>query len=84
MKSELDITMSISNKDVVHKGLECRRCIAKPKEHYCWSKKSQQGDKGGFPLVFFMDMNVVVVPLDIKFHEEGGIFHVVNELWDEW
>ena len=83
MKSELDITMSISNKDVVHKGLECRRCIAKPKEHYCWSKKSQQGDKGGFPLVFFTNTDVVISPPDVEFCEEGGILHVVDEFRDK-
>ena len=71
-------------KDMVYEGLECGWCIAKSKEHYCWFEESEGSDKGSFPLVFLMDMDVVVVPLDIKFHEEGGIFHVVNELWDEW
>ena len=71
------------SKDVVHKGLEHRRCIAKPKEHYCWFKKSQGGDKGGFPLVFFTNMDVVISPSDVEFCEEGGILHVVNEFRDE-
>ena len=71
-------------KDVVHKGLECRWCVAKPKEHHCWFKKSQRGDKGGFPLVFFMNADVVIVPPDVEFHEEDGILHVVDEFWDEW
>ena len=70
--------------DVVHEGLECGLHVAKFKEHYCQFKESKGGDEGGFPLVFLMDVDVVVVPSDAKFHKEGGIFHVVNELWDEW
>ena len=69
--------------DVVHKGLECRQCIAKSKEHHCWLKKSQGGNEGSFPLVFFMNADVVIAPSDVKLHEEGGIFHVVNEFRDK-
>ena len=69
--------------DVVHKGLECRWCIAKLKEHHCWFEESKGSDKGGFPLVFFMNADVVIAPLDVKFCEEGGILHVVDEFWDE-
>ena len=72
------------SKDVVHKGLECRWCVAKPKEHYCRFKKSQRGDKGSFPLVFFMNVDVVISPPDVEFCEEGGILHVVDEFRDEW
>ena len=72
------------SEDVVHKGLECRWCIAKPEEHHCWFKESKGSDKGGFPLVFFMNVNVVIAPLNVEFHEEGGILHVVDEFWDEW
>ena len=70
--------------DVVHKGLERRQCVAKPEEHHCWFKKSQGGNKGGFPLVFFTNVDVVIAPSDVKFREEGGILHVVNEFRDEW
>ena len=70
--------------DVVHEGLECEWHIAKPEEHYCWFKESEGGNEGGFPLVFFTDTDVVVAPLDVEFCEEGGIFYVIDELWDEW
>ena len=69
--------------DVVHKGLECRWCIAKSEEHHCWFKKSQGGDEGSFPLVFFTNMDVVIAPSDVKLREEGGILHVVGEFGDE-
>ena len=70
-------------KDVVHKGLECRWCVAKPEEHHCWFEESKGSDKGGFPLVFFMNVGVVKAPPDVKFREEDGIFHVIDEFWDE-
>ena len=69
--------------NVVHKGLERRQCVAKPEEHHCWFKKSQGGDKGSFPLVFFTNTDVVISPPDVKFCEEGGILHVVDEFGDE-
>ena len=71
------------SKDMVHKGLECRWCIAKPKEHHCWFKESKGSDKGGFPLVFFMNVDVVIAPPDVEFCEEGGILHVIDEFWDK-
>ena len=71
------------SEDVVHKGLECRQCIAKPKEHHCQFEKSQGDNKGGFPLVFFMNVDVVIAPSDVEFREESGILHVVDEFRDE-
>ena len=35
-------------------------------------------------MVFFMNVDVVIAPSDVKLREEGGILHVVNEFWDEW
>ena len=46
-------------------------------------QKSQRGDKGGFPLVFFTNTDVVISPPDVEFCEEGGILHVVDEFRDE-
>ena len=71
-------------KDVVHKGLECRQCIAKPKEHHYWFKKSQGDDEGSFPLVFFTNADVVIAPSDVELCEEGGVLHVVDEFRDKW
>ena len=31
-----------------------------------------------------MNVDVVIAPSDVKFREEGGILHVVNEFRDEW
>ena len=42
------------------------------------------GDEGCFPLVSIPDVNVVVSPSDIKFGEDLGIFHLANEVLDQW
>ena len=42
------------------------------------------GDEGCFPLVSTLDMNVVVPPSDVKFGEDLGVFHLVNEVLDQW
>ena len=72
------------SEDVVHKGLECRWRIAKPKEYHCWFKESKGSDTGGFPLVFFTNADVVIAPPNVEFCEKGGILYVVNKFWDEW
>ena len=48
--------------DVVHKGLKSGWSIAKPKEHDGRLKESKGGDECPFPLVFFLDADVVESP----------------------
>ena len=62
------------SEDVVHKGLECRRHIAKPKEHHCWFEKSQGCDEGGCPLVFLMNADVVIAHLMLNFVKKVASF----------
>ena len=69
--------------DVVHKGLKCRWCVAKPEEHHCWFEESKGSNKGGFPLVFFTNTDVVIAPSDVELHEEGGVLHVIDEFRDK-
>ena len=42
------------------------------------------GDEGRFPLVSISDVDVVVSPSDVKFGEDLGIFHLVDEILDQW
>ena len=42
------------------------------------------GDEGHFPLVSISDVDVVVSPSDVEFGEDPGIFHLVNEILDQW
>lgn len=69
--------------DVIHETLECGRCIVEPEEHNCQFKQTKGGDEGSFPLILLLNANVVVTPSDVKFGEDGGVFHVINEFGDE-
>ena len=64
---------------MVHKGLECRRCIAKTKEHHCGFIKTEGSDEGCLPLIRFLDLNVVVSPSNVELSEINEVFHVINE-----
>ena len=68
---------------MVHECLECGGSITESKKHDSGFKQSHGGNKCGFPLVSFSNANVVMSPLDVKLGEQGGLFHVVNEFWDE-
>ena len=65
--------------DMVHKGLECRRCIAKTKEHHHGFIKTKGSDEGCLPLIRFLDPNIVVSPLNVKLSEINRVFHIINE-----
>ena len=57
--------------------------IAEPKEHDSGFKKSHGGDESSLPLIFLLDVNVVIFPTNVKFGEQGGFLHIVDEFWDE-
>ena len=69
--------------DVIHEGLEGGGSVTESKEHDSGFKESHGGDESGLPLIFFLDANVVISPTNVKFGEQGGFFHVVNELRDQ-
>ena len=69
--------------DVVHKGLKGGGSVTESKEHDSGFKESHGGDESGFPLIFLSDANVVISPTNVEFGEQGGFFHVVNELRDQ-
>ena len=68
---------------MVHECLECGRCIAESKEHNGGFEESHGSNEGSFPLVFFLNANVVVSPTNVKFGKQGRFFHVINEFRDE-
>ena len=41
------------------------------------------GDEGRFPLVSISDVDIVVSPSDVKFGEDL-VFHLINEILDQW
>ena len=68
---------------MVHESLEGGGSIAESKEHDGGFEESHGGDKSSFPLIFLPDTNVVISPTNVKFGEQGGFLHIVNEFWDE-
>ena len=69
--------------EVVHESLEGGGSVAESKEHDSGFKESHGGDESGLPLIFLSDANVVISPTNVKFGEQGGFFHVVNEFRDQ-
>ena len=69
--------------DVVHEGLKGGGSVTESKEHDSGFKESHGGDESGLPLIFLSDVNVVISPTNVKFGEQGGFFHVVDEFGDQ-
>ena len=63
---------------MVHECLECRRSIAETEKHDCGFIEAEGSNERSLPLIFFVNVNVVISPLYIKFGEEGGILHVID------
>ena len=63
---------------MVHEGLECQRSIAETEKHDCGFIETKGSNEYGLPLIFFINVNVVISPSDIELGEEGGVFHVIN------
>ena len=68
---------------VWHELLKSGEGIGHAEEHDSWFIESSVGDEGHFPLVTFLDTNIVVPPLYVKLGEDFGIFEFVNQVRDE-
>ena len=64
---------------MVYECLKHGGSIAKSEEHDSGFKESHGSDESSFPLVFFLNVDVVVSPVNVKPGEQGGFFHVINE-----
>ena len=69
--------------DVVHESLECGRGITEAEEHDSWFEQSQGSYEKSFPLVLLLKVDVIVSPMYIKLGEDSGVFHIINEFWDQ-
>ncbi|KAG5735370.1 hypothetical protein E4T56_gene12816 [Termitomyces sp. T112] len=69
--------------DVVHHCLESGGAVGLSEEHNEWFKQSLVGLEGGLPFISFLDVHIVVAPLDIQFSEVLCTLEVVDELGDE-
>ena len=83
---DIDLEPTFSDhvgENAVHKRLKSGGTVAKSKEHYGRFEKAKGRDKCALPLILFLDSNVVISPSHVKFGEQGGILHVVNEFGDK-
>ena len=63
-----------------HESLKGGGRIGHAEEHDGGFIKSSVGDEGGFPLVTFLDSDIVISPSHIKLGEDFGIFKFVDEI----
>ena len=70
-------------KDRIHKGLKGGWGVAKAKGHYQGFKKAEGAFKGGFPLVTFMDTNIVISLVNVKFSKIARSLEFVNKIEDQ-
>ena len=68
---------------IQHKSLESGGRIGHPKEHDGWFVESAVSNEGGFPLVAFLNANIIVPPSDIKLSKDFGVLEFVNEVRDK-
>ena len=71
------------SEDMVHECLKHGRSIAKAKEHNHRFVKTKGSDKCGFPLVFFMNLDIVISPSNVELGQKGRILHVSNQFRNE-
>ena len=70
-------------KGCVHHCLKGAWGVYESKEHDVWFVEAQIDFEGSLPLVSFLNMDVVVSPVNIQFSEEGGILEPINKFWDQ-
>ena len=66
-----------------HESLKSGGRVGHAEEHYSGFIEASVGDEGGFPLVAFLDSDIVISPLYIKLGEDLGIFKFVNEVGNQ-
>ena len=66
------------SKDMIHEGLECWRSIAETEKHDGGFIETKGSNECGLPLIFFVNVNIVISPSDVEFGEESGVFHVID------
>ena len=63
---------------MIHEGLECWRHVAEAEKHDSEFIETEGSNECGFPLILFVNVNIVITPSYIEFGEEGGVFHVID------
>ena len=71
------------SKDMIHERLKSWRGIAEAKEQDSGFKEAKRSDECHLPLVFLLNVNVVIAPSNIKLGEQCGVLHIIHQLRDE-
>jgi len=58
--------------------------VGESEEHNCWLEESLRSEECRFPFVSFLNVDIVISPLYVKFSEEGATSEAVNSLGNEW
>jgi hypothetical protein len=69
---------------MIHEALEGSGTVAHAKKHDSRLKESTACFKGGFPLVFFPDLNIVVSLTNVEFAEYFyalQVFYALGQVW---
>jgi hypothetical protein len=70
--------------ELVHDALKGGRCIALAEVHDFGLKEPFFCFEGGFPLVPFFDVDVVVSPSYVKLSEQGVALQLTCDAFDVW
>ena len=68
---------------MIHERLKCGGSIAESKEHDSGFEESHGSNESSFPLILFLNVDVVISPMNVEFGEQGGLLHVIDEFRDE-
>ena len=63
---------------MAHECLESWWGIAETEKHDCGFIKTEGSDECGLPLIFLLNMNVVVTLSYVELGEESGVLHVID------
>ena len=69
--------------NLIHHCLEYGQWIAKSEEHDKWFKAALICDKGSFPFIAFLDLNIIVSPVYNEFGKDLCILDLINEFGDQ-
>jgi hypothetical protein len=82
IKENKDKPAQEGTEHIVHEGLECCRCVAKPERHHQELVQAVVGTKCRFVHVFRPHAHLVVPGTQVQLGEEPGTMKLVQQLVD--
>jgi hypothetical protein len=69
-------------KDGIHYHLECGRGVSEAEKHHHGFEEPFWSEEGSFPFIFWLNLDIVVSPMDVKLCKESAATEAVNGLQD--